>query len=67
MLIILEITLHLLGQSLVKLEGWENIVTIVSCDMRQWDAPEKADILVCGFSCGEYILSYLFVVSYAPL
>lgn len=36
------VTLH----SLVKLEGWENIVTIVSCDMRQWDAPEKADILV---------------------
>ncbi|GFS41996.1 SHK1 binding protein 1 [Actinidia rufa] len=36
------VTLH----SLVKLEGWENIVTIVSCDMRCWDAPEKADILV---------------------
>lgn len=36
------ITLH----SLVKLEGWESIVTIVSSDMRCWDAPEKADILV---------------------
>ncbi|XP_038710078.1 protein arginine N-methyltransferase 1.5 isoform X2 [Tripterygium wilfordii] len=36
------VTLH----SLVKLEGWENIVTIVSCDMRSWEAPEKADILV---------------------
>ncbi|GMQ02526.1 hypothetical protein CsSME_00048712 [Camellia sinensis var. sinensis] len=36
------VTLH----SLVKLEGWENMVTIVSCDMRCWDAPEKADILV---------------------
>ncbi|KNA06780.1 hypothetical protein SOVF_177920 isoform A [Spinacia oleracea] len=36
------ITLH----SLVKLERWENIVTIVSSDMRHWDAPEKADILV---------------------
>ncbi|XP_074276398.1 protein arginine N-methyltransferase 1.5 [Silene latifolia] len=36
------ITLH----SLVKLEGWENVVTIVSSDMRHWDAPEKADILV---------------------
>ncbi|XP_059663025.1 protein arginine N-methyltransferase 1.5 isoform X1 [Cornus florida] len=36
------VTLH----SLVKLEGWENIVTIVSSDMRCWDAPEKADILV---------------------
>ncbi|KAK1551262.1 hypothetical protein Q3G72_032999 [Acer saccharum] len=36
------VTLH----SLVKLESWENIVTIVSCDMRHWDAPEKADILV---------------------
>ncbi|XP_048436353.1 protein arginine N-methyltransferase 1.5 isoform X3 [Pyrus x bretschneideri] len=36
------VTLH----SLVKLEGWENIVTIISCDMRYWDAPEKADILV---------------------
>ncbi|XP_071737341.1 protein arginine N-methyltransferase 1.5-like [Rutidosis leptorrhynchoides] len=36
------VTLH----SFVKLEGWENIVTIISCDMRSWDAPEKADILV---------------------
>ncbi|XVF19007.1 hypothetical protein REPUB_Repub11eG0073800 [Reevesia pubescens] len=36
------VTLH----SLVKLEGWENVVTIVSCDMRLWNAPEKADILV---------------------
>ncbi|KAL8504359.1 hypothetical protein ACS0TY_022908 [Phlomoides rotata] len=36
------VTLH----SLVKLEGWEDIVTIVSSDMRDWDAPEKADILV---------------------
>ncbi|XP_052211618.1 protein arginine N-methyltransferase 1.5 isoform X2 [Diospyros lotus] len=36
------VTLH----SLVKMEGWENIVTIVSSDMRCWDAPEKADILV---------------------
>ncbi|KAL9259330.1 arginine N-methyltransferase 1.5-like protein [Drosera capensis] len=36
------VTLH----SLVKLEGWEDIVTIVSSDMRLWDAPERADILV---------------------
>ncbi|WOL06508.1 protein arginine N-methyltransferase 5 [Canna indica] len=36
------ITLH----SLVKLEGWEGIVTIISSDMRCWNAPEKADILV---------------------
>lgn len=36
----------LLKQSLVKLEGWESIVTIISCDMRYWNAPEKADILV---------------------
>ncbi|XP_051129956.1 protein arginine N-methyltransferase 1.5 [Andrographis paniculata] len=36
------VTLH----SLVKLEGWEDVVTIVSSDMRDWDAPEKADILV---------------------
>ncbi|XP_031102890.1 protein arginine N-methyltransferase 1.5 isoform X1 [Ipomoea triloba] len=36
------VTLH----SLVRLEGWEQIVTIVSSDMRCWDAPEKADILV---------------------
>lgn len=36
------VTLH----SLVRLEGWEKTVTIVSCDMRCWDAPEKADILV---------------------
>ncbi|PKU63943.1 protein arginine N-methyltransferase 5 isoform X1 [Dendrobium catenatum] len=36
------VTLH----SLIKLEGWESIVTVISCDMRCWDAPEKADILV---------------------
>ncbi|KAI4378854.1 hypothetical protein MLD38_016278 [Melastoma candidum] len=36
------VTLH----SLLKLEGWENSVNIVSSDMRHWDAPEKADILV---------------------
>lgn len=40
-----------LKQSLVKLEGWEDIVTIVSCDMRNWDAPEKADILVALLLC----------------
>ncbi|GAB4837642.1 Protein arginine N-methyltransferase 5 [Ancistrocladus abbreviatus] len=32
--------------SLIKLEGWEDVVTIISSDMRFWDAPEKADILV---------------------
>ncbi|KAL5074258.1 hypothetical protein RYX36_013242 [Vicia faba] len=36
------VTLH----ALVRLEGWEDTVTIVSCDMRYWNAPEKADILV---------------------
>ncbi|RZC92028.1 hypothetical protein C5167_027918 [Papaver somniferum] len=36
------VTLH----SLVKLEGWENQVTVISSDMRCWDAPAKADILV---------------------
>ncbi|KAK4357877.1 hypothetical protein RND71_023487 [Anisodus tanguticus] len=36
------VTLH----SLLKIEGWEKTVTIVSSDMRCWDAPEKADILV---------------------
>ncbi|KAF3549219.1 hypothetical protein DY000_02010207 [Brassica cretica] len=33
-------------QNLVKMEGWEGMVTIISCDMRFWTAPEKADILV---------------------
>ncbi|RID50766.1 hypothetical protein BRARA_H01473, partial [Brassica rapa] len=36
------VTLH----NLVKMEGWEDMVTIISCDMRFWTAPEKADILV---------------------
>ncbi|XP_024401652.1 protein arginine N-methyltransferase 5 isoform X2 [Physcomitrium patens] len=36
------VTLH----SLIKIEGWEDLVTVVSCDMREWNAPEKADILV---------------------
>ena len=29
-----------------KLEKWKDEVTIISCDMRKWKAPEKADILV---------------------
>ncbi|KMZ69194.1 hypothetical protein ZOSMA_21G00480 [Zostera marina] len=36
------VTLH----CLVRQEGWEKSVTIVSSDMRCWDAPEKADVLV---------------------
>lgn len=36
----------LLCQSLVSLEGWEDVVTVVSADMRTWEAPELADILV---------------------
>ncbi|KAL5647639.1 hypothetical protein ACJX0J_041994, partial [Zea mays] len=36
------ITLH----SLIKLEGWESLVTVISTsDMRCWDGPEKADVL----------------------
>ncbi|XWS70630.1 hypothetical protein CRYUN_Cryun03dG0063200 [Craigia yunnanensis] len=41
-----DFRLYLFKQSLVKLEGWENAVTIVSCDMRLWNSLEKADILV---------------------
>lgn len=41
-----DTTFMSLQQSLIKLEGWESLVTIVSSDMRNWDAPEKADILV---------------------
>ncbi|KAL0407905.1 UNVERIFIED_CONTAM: protein arginine N-methyltransferase 1.5, partial [Sesamum radiatum] len=40
-------------ESLVKLEGWEDIVTIVSSDMRNWDAPERADILVSNIFSTE--------------
>lgn len=41
-----EVIKCFLEQCLVKIESWQNVVTIVSCDMRHWDAPEKADILV---------------------
>lgn len=27
-------------------DGWEGTVTIVPADMREWEAPEQADILV---------------------
>lgn len=30
----------------MKLDSWGDQVTIVSCDMRYWNAPEKADIIV---------------------
>eukprot|EP00873_Tetraselmis_striata_P028240 jgi/Tetstr1/448504/TSEL_035770.t1 len=33
-------------QNLVLHEGWESTVTVVHTDMRSWNAPEKADILV---------------------
>lgn len=62
-------------QSLVKLEGWENCVTIISSDMRCWDAPEKADILVYSsitvlklkfsfqsFICPVAGVNYIFLV-----
>lgn len=29
-----------------KFEEWGDQVTVVSCDMREWTAPEKADIIV---------------------
>lgn len=35
-----------ISQSLIKIEGWQGSVTVVSSDMRQWNAPEQADILV---------------------
>lgn len=27
-------------------EMWGHLVEVVSCDMRHWDAPEKADIII---------------------
>lgn len=27
-------------------EEWGSQVTVVSCDMREWEAPEKADLMV---------------------
>ncbi|KAG2500070.1 hypothetical protein HYH03_002347 [Edaphochlamys debaryana] len=33
-------------QQMLRAEGWEEAVTIVSADMRHWQAPELADILV---------------------
>mmetsp|Transcript_2186 Transcript_2186/g.5170 ORF Transcript_2186/g.5170 Transcript_2186/m.5170 type:complete len:276 (-) Transcript_2186:212-1039(-) len=33
-------------QHLIAQEGWEGAVTLVHTDMRHWEAPEKADILV---------------------
>lgn len=29
-----------------RFEEWGDQVTVVSCDMRDWAAPEKADIIV---------------------
>lgn len=29
-----------------KFEEWGDQVTVVSCDMREWTSPEKADIIV---------------------
>ena len=29
----------------LQLEAWGNSVTVVSCDMRKWQAPEKVSLL----------------------
>ena len=39
-------------------EEWGDRVTIVSCDMRDWDAPEKADILV------SELIDYLEIINF---
>eukprot|EP00898_Chlorokybus_atmophyticus_P004141 jgi/Chlat1/4728/Chrsp30S04763 len=36
------ITIH----GLIAAEGWQELVTVVGCDMRAWNPPELADILV---------------------
>lgn len=43
-----KITQQFIPHSLqaLKEEMWGNDVTVVSSDMREWQAPEKADILV---------------------
>ncbi|MFS7964487.1 putative methyltransferase [Helianthus anomalus] len=48
------------GRYLVKLEGWENMVTIISCDMCCWEALEKANIMVSELlgSFGDNELSH---------
>lgn len=33
-------------QNRLVADGWEGTVTIVPADMREWEAPEQADILV---------------------
>jgi len=53
-----------LEQALVKLEGWEDTVTIVSSDMRHWNAPEKADILVY-FECS--LVNCLALIVHIPV
>lgn len=30
----------------MKDEMWGEMVDIISCDMRKWNAPEKADIII---------------------
>lgn len=48
----------------MKLEGWEKLVTIVSSDMRQWNAPEKADILVCRRSWTKFQWKIILTFNY---
>lgn len=33
-------------QNRVVADGWQGVVTVVPADMREWEAPELADILV---------------------
>jgi hypothetical protein len=40
------IIFYLLEQELIRTNNWSSFVIIVSSDVRNWNAPERADILV---------------------
>jgi precorrin-6B methylase 2 len=46
-------------RNLIRTEGWSSTVTVVSGDMRQWQAPCHADIMVCAGNRGGKNLFFL--------
>jgi len=42
----MHVYVHVCRLQNMKAEFWGSLVTVVSCDMRLWSAPELADIIV---------------------
>jgi hypothetical protein len=52
---IIGITFYMLEQKKCNKKDWKDIVTLAQTDVRYWNAPEKADIMVYLYSHGHLL------------